>query len=62
MSAPTQWQKSSFSGAQGEDCVEVALHASGIMMRESDDPATVIRLTPANLEALLTLTKSRSAR
>jgi hypothetical protein len=40
--SPIKWQKSSFSGGGGENCVEVADHDGGIKMRESDDPTSVI--------------------
>ncbi|MFI9231313.1 DUF397 domain-containing protein [Streptomyces rimosus] len=33
-----QWQKSSFSGAGGENCVEIAGRGSEVFIRESDDP------------------------
>ncbi len=32
-----QWRKSSYSGGNGGDCVEVALLADGIGMRDSKD-------------------------
>jgi hypothetical protein len=57
-----QWRKSSYSTDSEGNCLELAAQLDGLLMRESDDPATVIRLTPGSLEALLTLTKSRSAR
>ncbi|MFE6718950.1 DUF397 domain-containing protein [Streptomyces albidoflavus] len=47
------WQKSSFSGGNGEDCVEVALHAGAILMRESDEPGEVIATSPAKLAAFI---------
>lgn len=40
--SPTKWQKSSFSGGGGENCVEVADQDNGILMRESDDPTRII--------------------
>lgn len=40
MDAAIEWQKSSFSNGQ-EQCVEIAEHAGGILMRESDDPSAV---------------------
>lgn len=49
----TQWQKSSFSGGEGADCVEVARTAPAVQLRESDDPRTVITVTPAQLAALI---------
>ncbi|MFE2442470.1 DUF397 domain-containing protein [Streptomyces melanosporofaciens] len=49
-----QWQKSSYSAdAEGNACVELA-HApdAAILLRESDEPQTVIATTPAALRAL----------
>ncbi|MGH3313363.1 MAG: DUF397 domain-containing protein [Streptomyces sp.] len=53
MTESHQWQKSSFSGAAGENCVEVARTAPAVQLRESDDPRTVITTTPARLAALI---------
>lgn len=53
------WQKSSFSGANGADCVEIAHHASSLLVRESDAPSTVLATTPARLAALIRHTKNR---
>lgn len=44
-SVPVAWRKSSFSGGEGENCVEVALHDGRVMMRESDEPASTISTT-----------------
>ncbi|MFB6889495.1 DUF397 domain-containing protein [Kitasatospora sp. NPDC056327] len=44
------WQKSSFSG-EDADCIEIASGSSDIHIRESDDPATVITATKAQLAA-----------
>ncbi|MFE1149858.1 DUF397 domain-containing protein [Streptomyces albidoflavus] len=52
-SASIKWQKSSFSGGNGEDCVEVAPHEGGIVLRESDRPDQVITTTRAKLAAFL---------
>lgn len=58
------WQKSSYSGNAG-NCLELGRreHADGVtiadaptcttLLRESDDPATVLATTPARLAALL---------
>ncbi|MFD8338230.1 DUF397 domain-containing protein [Streptomyces solisilvae] len=49
-----KWQKSSYSAdGPGNNCVELA-HASdaAILLRESDEPGTVIATTPAALRAL----------
>lgn len=34
----TQWRKSSYSGAEGGECVEIAGLASVIAVRDSKDP------------------------
>ncbi|WP_030024462.1 DUF397 domain-containing protein [Streptomyces monomycini] len=36
-----QWQKSSFSGAGGENCVEIAARGEAVFIRESDDPNVI---------------------
>ncbi|WP_405862492.1 DUF397 domain-containing protein [Streptomyces sp. NBC_01515] len=33
-----QWQKSSFSGVEGGNCLELAHHESRILLRESEAP------------------------
>jgi hypothetical protein len=38
MSATLQWFKSSYSGSQGGDCVEVASHDSAVHVRDSKTP------------------------
>ncbi|WP_405899020.1 DUF397 domain-containing protein [Streptomyces sp. NBC_00727] len=49
-----QWRKSSkSSGADGNNCLELAAHDGEILLRESDNPDTVIRTTPAKLRAFL---------
>ncbi|MFE3650948.1 DUF397 domain-containing protein [Streptomyces sp. NPDC059152] len=47
------WQKSSFSGGGGEQCIETAVVDGEILMRESDDPDVVVRTTPAKLKAFI---------
>ncbi|MER0241640.1 DUF397 domain-containing protein [Streptomyces sp. HSW2009] len=37
-----KWQKSSFSGAGGEECVEIAEFGDFIALRESDAPDRVM--------------------
>jgi Domain of unknown function (DUF397) len=50
----TQWQKSSFSGgANGNECVELAHGEAALLLRESDDPARIITVSPVALAALL---------
>ncbi|KAB7834081.1 DUF397 domain-containing protein [Streptomyces mobaraensis] len=48
-----KWQKSSFSGGGGENCVELAQHDGGILMRESDDPGAIVVTSRDNLRAFL---------
>ncbi|MEV6128081.1 DUF397 domain-containing protein [Streptomyces violaceusniger] len=53
--SPIQWQKSSYSTeAEDSNCVELAQapDAPAILLRESDEPQTVIATTPAALRAL----------
>jgi hypothetical protein len=50
-----KWQKSSFStGDPNQNCLEVA-HAPGgrLHLRESEDAATVLTVSPVRLAALL---------
>ncbi|MCM2389006.1 DUF397 domain-containing protein [Streptomyces albipurpureus] len=53
MSAPIQWQKSSFSGGNGPDCVEIASHEDTILIRESDTPTDIITTDRAKLAAFI---------
>ena len=57
-----QWQKSSFSGGGGEQCVEVAAHAGAIHIRESDAPALVISSDRRRFAALLAKVKAGAFR
>jgi hypothetical protein len=50
---PVNWQKSSFSGAGGENCLELAHTAPHVLLRESDTPADVLALPPKGLLALI---------
>lgn len=52
------WQKSSFSDGAGPNCVELAAVDDGIHMRESDEPGTVIRTTPAALGSFIRAVKT----
>lgn len=57
MQVDIQWRKSSFS-EQTDNCLELASHGGGILMRESDDPDVVVRTTPEKLRAFLAGAKS----
>ncbi|MER8000664.1 DUF397 domain-containing protein [Streptomyces sp. NPDC095613] len=52
MSTNTVWQKSSFSDP-GAQCVEIADHNGGILIRESDDPDVVTTTTRAKFAAFV---------
>jgi hypothetical protein len=48
------WQRSSFSDAGGNNCVELApLPSNHILIRESESPAAVITTSRAALRALV---------
>ncbi|MFF8957851.1 DUF397 domain-containing protein [Streptomyces sp. NPDC014894] len=53
MSDRITWQKSSFSGGNGPNCVEIAHHDGSILLRESDTPTTVITTDRAKLAAFI---------
>ncbi|MEV0484103.1 DUF397 domain-containing protein [Streptomyces sp. NPDC050508] len=42
-----QWQKSSFSGIEGGNCLELAHHKGRILLRESETPGDVLDRGPA---------------
>ncbi|MFI8816432.1 MULTISPECIES: DUF397 domain-containing protein [unclassified Streptomyces] len=49
-----QWRKSTkSSGAEGNNCLEVAEVGGEILMRESDNPDVIIRTTRVKLRAFL---------
>jgi hypothetical protein len=57
MSGPT-WQKSSFSGNDGNyGCLELATAADTLLFRESDEPETILAAHPARVAALLSAIK-----
>ncbi|MEV5674281.1 MULTISPECIES: DUF397 domain-containing protein [unclassified Streptomyces] len=53
MNTEIEWQKSSFSGGGGEQCVEIAEHAGEILMRESDAPGAVTTTSRAKFAAFI---------
>lgn len=48
-----EWQRSSFCGGGGNNCVEVAATTHGVALRESDSPAEVIATERGALRALV---------
>ncbi|MEV7441027.1 DUF397 domain-containing protein [Streptomyces sp. NPDC091204] len=51
--SPINWKKSSFSGGEGENCLELGAADGMIKMRESDDPDVVITTSRDKLAAFL---------
>ncbi|MEU5421090.1 DUF397 domain-containing protein [Streptomyces sp. NPDC020799] len=47
-----RWQKSSYSG-DASNCLNIATADSSLLLRESDDPASVLTLSPTKLHALI---------
>ncbi|MGW0818425.1 DUF397 domain-containing protein [Streptomyces viridiviolaceus] len=53
-----EWFKSSYSGSEGGNCVEVALHPTTIHIRDSKTPATPhLTVTPEAWTAFLRLAR-----
>ncbi len=48
-----EWQRSSFCGGGGNNCVEVAATTHRVALRESDSPAEVITTERSALRALV---------
>lgn len=56
-----QWQKSSFSGAGGENCIEVTRgEEPHLLLRESDTLTVVLALPPSGLLALIRQVKAET--
>ncbi|MEU2870686.1 DUF397 domain-containing protein [Streptomyces olivoreticuli] len=59
MTGATSWQKSSYSGADNnQDCVEIAAHPTGVLIRESDEPGVTARANRTRFAALITGVKA----
>jgi hypothetical protein len=52
------WRKSSFSGASGGDCVEVAGHGDRILVRDSKDRGPVHQYPARDWLAFITIIKT----
>jgi hypothetical protein len=58
-----KWIKSSYSGAQGGNCLEAADHNSRIIVRDTKDrQGTVLRFTPDAWRRLVKQVKASLAR
>ena len=55
------WQRASFCGGGGNNCVEVAATDAGIALRESENPARVLEVGRAVLGALVRSMKAGPA-
>lgn len=54
-----EWQRSSFCGGGGNNCIEVAaMEHNGIVVRESDRPAQILTTSQVALCALVRGVKS----
>ncbi|MGW7414980.1 DUF397 domain-containing protein [Streptomyces sp. NPDC054863] len=53
MNSEIHWQKSSFSGGGGEQCLYVAKHEGEILLCESDDPSRIVATSPEKLAAFI---------
>jgi hypothetical protein len=53
------WRKSSYSGTQGGNCVEVAGHDGMILVRDSKDHGHVHRFSPASWRAFVAALRNR---
>ncbi|WP_411129928.1 DUF397 domain-containing protein [Streptomyces sp. x-19] len=49
----TEWQRSSFCGGGGNNCIETLPQDGVILIRESQAPTDVIRATPEQLAAFI---------
>ncbi|GAA1936236.1 DUF397 domain-containing protein [Kitasatospora viridis] len=50
------WKKSSYSGAEGGECVEIATAPAAVHIRDSKDPdGPLLTVTPTAWAAFLTL-------
>jgi Domain of unknown function (DUF397) len=53
-----RWQKSSFSEGNGSQCIELARHADGIALRESDAPGVIVTSDRTSLRSLIVSVKT----
>ncbi|MGK5531444.1 DUF397 domain-containing protein [Streptomyces sp. URMC 129] len=57
--AGLEWHKSTFSGPDGnKECIELAARANALLIRESDEPETVLTTDSKRLAALLAAVKA----
>ncbi len=57
---PAMWRKSSYSGSQADDCVEVAPDGASVAVRDSKDPdGPMLAFAPRAWNDFLTKLKDR---
>ncbi|MGX5209471.1 DUF397 domain-containing protein [Streptomyces violaceus] len=57
-----QWRKSSYSGDQGGDCVEVGEASAAVAIRDSKNPAgPILTLDPATFTTFINWTTTTTA-
>ena len=54
----TVWQKSSFSGEGGNNCIQLAVAGPRVVIRESTEPGVIVTTTPARLRSFLDQVKT----
>ncbi|GAA2527115.1 DUF397 domain-containing protein [Streptomyces koyangensis] len=47
------WQRSSFSGGGGNNCVETRFQDGVVLLRESEAPEVVVQMTPEQFAAFV---------
>ncbi|MET8077389.1 DUF397 domain-containing protein [Streptomyces sp. NPDC005303] len=57
MSTALQWFKSSYSGSQGGDCVEVSAHPLAVHIRDSKNTGPNLTVAPGTWSAFLGLAR-----
>ncbi|GGZ13377.1 DUF397 domain-containing protein [Streptomyces poonensis] len=55
------WRKSSFSEDSDGNCIELAQHGEGVLMRESDAPGAVMAAHAHGLRMLIAAVKAGTA-
>ncbi|MDN3025073.1 DUF397 domain-containing protein [Streptomyces sp. S.PB5] len=57
MSTALHWFKSSYSGSEGGDCVEVATQPSAVHIRDSKNSGPLFTVAPGTWDAFLGLAR-----
>ncbi|MER5210690.1 DUF397 domain-containing protein [Streptomyces sp. NPDC002838] len=57
MSTALQWIKSSYSGSEGGNCIEVATQPSAVHIRDSKNTSPILTVAPGTWAAFLGLAR-----